>query len=83
MTLQDVIDHHLFEARRHHAIAGNWTASAMKKANRSGAEGRPNAVRDRAFHMCARAAMTAAQLHLDMAHALSPMMGGGAAEARA
>lgn len=73
MTPQDVIDHHAAEAGRYVQIARNWTDMAVAEARR--ADARPNPVRSAGLHQCARAAMAIAQSHLDMAHALSPLMG--------
>lgn len=69
MTPADVTAWHAAEAQRHVLIARNWANAADKL------DPATNAVRLDGMKACAREAMAIAKQHLDMAHALEPLMG--------
>lgn len=69
MTPAAVMAWHTAEAQRYVLIARNWTSSV------EALQGDANGVRAACFHQAAKLAMQTAQQHLDMAHALEPLMG--------
>ena len=69
MTPAAVIAWHKAEAQRYVLIAQNWTGAI------EALQGDANGVRRASFHQAAKLAMQTAQQHLDMAHAIEPLMG--------
>ena len=70
VTLADVIDHHVTEARAYAARCANWTRVAEKL---KALDGQANAVRFDRLIDCAQLAAEIATRHAEMAEALSAL----------